>query len=170
MVDTRVPAIRDFLKKCMSLILLPEQEIDNGFIEAINSVPLYLQPQLQPFLQYMQLKWLNETKIHAMKLFDNTDGIKDISIIFTRELQYRCGGQNMTIWNFLKNYVSFMNIASNDAARIRNHLDARIRFPRSNSFCLERTLLQRQWSLMNDNIITATQFQEALFPRKNIYI
>lgn len=62
-----------------------------------------------------------------------------------------------------------MNIASNDAARIRNHLDTRIRFPRSNSFCLERTLLQRQWSLINDNIITATQFQEALLPVQSLH-
>ncbi|XP_057329284.1 uncharacterized protein LOC130670098 [Microplitis mediator] len=168
-LDTNAIEVQEFLKKCMGLILLPENHTSAALTSLTQSLPPNWLHQLQPFINYLQTEWIDGVTPNRLSLFQSLKGVNNISVLFTRELQYRLRNRNPTIWSFLRSYVQFINAAALDVIKIVRQPCATIKFPGISALCVQRLLLRKQWSAVNDNRISPLEFLNAVMPIQTEY-
>ncbi|CAG5090753.1 Protein of unknown function, partial [Cotesia congregata] len=109
----------EFLKSCFSLILLPHEKIEEGFNELVNNLTHDANVQLTNFIGYFRTTWIQGVGPTNMSLFEETDSLNTVPVLFWTSLQ-NVMGEKPSLWKFFEKFIIIISKCSKELERIKN--------------------------------------------------
>ncbi|KAH0567998.1 hypothetical protein KQX54_017231 [Cotesia glomerata] len=152
------PSHEEFLKSCFSLILLPHEKIEGGFNELVNNLTNDANVQLTNFIGYFRTTWIQGVGPTNMSLFEETDSLNTVPVLFWTSLQNDMG-EKPSLWKFFEKFIVIINKCSKELERIKKKkkcicLSTAV----SVRLCCNKQLMIDLWKTLKKSKITILQF------------
>ncbi|XP_053598301.1 uncharacterized protein LOC103574443 [Microplitis demolitor] len=147
----------NFLRNCMSLILLPREMIADGFQELINSLTPQLQNELSDFINYFQETWIQGVGVESMSLFEDTDSLNTVPVLFW-SLLHNNMNDAPSLWEFIKELIIIMNKSKKEIERLNQSRSSYISLAPRVRLCFPKKLIVDLWKSLKQGKVTVQQF------------
>ncbi|XP_043480990.1 uncharacterized protein LOC122510422 [Leptopilina heterotoma] len=148
--------VKDLLLLVMSLPLLPEEDIEEAYIEIGSNVDPQILTLVENFTNYFEDAWIEGVRPPSFSMYRDQKGLSDAFMAYESRINTKIGG-NTNVWAFTKSIVKLQKQIYNDHSRRNEGLSSNIQTPRIVTKSMSASI-RRIWNDYDDQYLSVPEF------------